>query len=200
VCADFSGSHFTTSSRFDYEGVNSLLERLEGEGRSFLSKCGATSNNSKIEFSVEARYSYQVWELPIQLSGQRISNEQDLLQLKEDFHRAHERVFSIKEPGQSLEFVNWSARAIIQTPELKLREQPEGGADPSDALMPEREAYFREMGGMVKTRIYRGDKLTCGNIVEGPGIIEESTTTLIIPPAARATVTKYGNYWIETDL
>jgi len=199
VCADFSGSHFTTTSSFDYEGVNSLLERLENESRSFLSRFGATSNNSRIEFSVEARYSYQVWELSIQLSGQRISNEQDVLQLTEDFHKAHERVFAIKEPGQSVECVHWSARAIVQMPELKLREQPEGGAEPSAALMPEREAYFREMGGMVKTQIYRGDGLTCGNVLEGPAIIEESTTTIVIPPATRATVTKYGDYWIETE-
>lgn len=197
MCADFSGSYFTSSKYFDFKGVNELLERLEGEARLFLARLNA-DNNSEIEFSTEARYSYQVWELKVKMSGNRIIDRKDLQQLTDAFHKVHEQVFSIHEPKQNVEFVHWTARAIVKQPELKLKELKTNGTNLMCAIVQKRQAYFHEAGGMVETIIYRGDKLSCGNTLSGPAIIEEATTTIVVPPGARATVTKYGNYWIDT--
>lgn len=199
VSADFSRSHFTSTDSFAYDRVNKLLEDLENEARSFLLRLGASSHTTEIEFSVEARYPYQVWELPIRLRGNRIRNEQDILELTADFHEAHERVFTIKEPGQSIECVNWLSRAISKMPKVKLKEERYGGEDPSAALTTTRQAYFRDLGGMVKTQIYRGSKLACGNVIRGPAVIEEAVTTIVIPLGSITTVTKWGNYLIEVQ-
>ena len=197
VSADFSRSYLTTTNDFDYEYVNDLLEGLEHEARSFLAKLAVSSNKTRTEFYLEARYPYQVWELPVRLRTNRVLNKEDLLRLVDDFHTVHQEVFAIKESGQFIECVHWSTRAIAELPEVRLKEQAFVGEDPSGALMPERAAYFRELGGMVRTQIYRGDRLVHGNIIRGPAIIEETTTTIVIPPGTAATVTRWGNYWID---
>jgi N-methylhydantoinase A len=158
---------------------------------------GASSHTKEIEFYVEARYPYQVWELPIRLRGNRIRNERDILGLTTDFHEAHEKVFTIKEPGQSVECINWLSRAISKMPEVELKEERYRGKDPSAALTGTRQAYFRDLGGMAKTQIYRGSKLACGNVIRGPAVIEEPVTTIVLPPGSVTAVTKWGNYLIE---
>jgi N-methylhydantoinase A len=199
VSADFSRSFFTTTDSFDRNRVNKLLEDLENQARAFLSKLGASSQTTEIEFYVEARYPYQVWELPIRLRSNRIRNERDISALIDDFHAAHERVFSIKEKGKSIECVNWLSRAIARIPEVKQKEAQYASEDPSAALTATRQAYFRDLGGMVETKTYRGSKLAWGNIIPGPAIIEEPVTTIVIPPGSLATVTKWGNYSIEVQ-
>jgi N-methylhydantoinase A len=198
VSAEFSGSCFTSTDRFNSAGVNDLLNRLEIEGQFFLNKLKTKPEKSEIELYVEARYPYQVWELPVKLRTRRILKKQELLDLSEDFHLEHEKVFGIKEPsGHAIECVHWSARAIAEMGKVQLKEQEYGGDDPSAGLVGDRMAYFRELGGMVKTGIFRGDKLSFGNIVKGPAIIEEAITTIVVPPYSRAIVTKWGNYSVE---
>jgi len=62
------------------------------------------------------------------------------------------------------------------------------------ALKGERPAWFEESNGFVKTKVYDGDKLMSGNILEGPCIVEERMTNVIIPPGAKMLVDDYANY------
>jgi N-methylhydantoinase A len=196
---DFNVSHFTDSRQFDYVGVNRHLKELEEKAKAFLSRTGVAIENTHIEFFTEARYAYQVWELDISLRGNQIKDQEALAQLVEDFHNAHERVLGIKEPGQLIELVNWGARAIAKVPKMEIREQTYGGEDPKNAFVDKRNAYFRELGGLVETPVYRGDRLLCGARINSPAIIEEPTSTLVIFPGSMATVSKWGNYLIELE-
>lgn len=194
---DFHVSHFTDSRLFDYEGVNNQLKALEEQAWAFLSRTGVALKNTNIQFFAEARYAYQVWELNVPLRGDQIKDKEVLAQLVEDFHNVHQRVFGINEPGELIEFVNWGVQATARMPEVKIKEQPYGGEDPAGALVAHREAYFREIGGLVKTPVYRGDKLLCGARINSPAIIEEPTSTLVVFPGSTAIVSKWGNYLIE---
>lgn len=82
-------------------------------------------------------------------------------------------------------------------PQIKAKAMTSGGKDLTAAMIGKRDAYFKDLGGFVKTPVYRGDKLVCGNKIEAPAIIEEATTTIVIFPGSKATVTKWGNYLID---
>jgi N-methylhydantoinase A/oxoprolinase/acetone carboxylase beta subunit len=41
--------------------------------------------------------------------------------------------------------------------------------------------------------------MEAGNIVDGPAIIEQRTTTVIVPPHARLEVSEYGDYLMKVD-
>jgi N-methylhydantoinase A len=194
---DFHVSHFTDSKMFDYEGVNKQLNTLEQQAREFLSRIGTAAEGTNIEFFAEARYAYQVWELNIPLRSSQIGDKRVLDQLVEDFHNVHEKVFGVKEPGQMIEFVSWGARAIAKVPKVKVKEQPYGSGDPKDAFVGNRETYFRGLGGLVRTPVYRGDKLSGGVRINSPAIIEEPTSTFVVFPGSTVTVSKWGNYLIE---
>jgi len=56
---------------------------------------------------------------------------------------------------------------------------------------------FVYFGGMVDTPVYKGADLKPGNRISAPAIIEEPTTTILVMPGSKASITKYGNYLIE---
>ena len=85
-------------------------------------------------------------------------------------------------------------RAIGKMPKLTAKELGKGSKDPRKAQKSEREAFFEETRGFTKTKIYDGDKLLSGNVLEGPCIVEERMTNIVIPPGFKVRVDQYGNY------
>ena len=67
-----------------------------------------------------------------------------------------------------------------------------GSADPRPALKRQRTCRFN--GRDVKTPVYDGEKVLAGNVIPGPAVIEETTTTVVIPEAYVCSVDKYKNY------
>jgi N-methylhydantoinase A len=199
ITAEFSASRYAESDRFDFQGVGSDLAELESRALSFLDGAGVPPDRRRVEFSVEARYRSQVWELSVPLRGNGIGDEAALAQLVEDFHRVHEKTFGIQEPGRPIECIDWRAKAIGLLGKPRIREIPGGGRDPSAALRGTRKAYFRELGGMVETPVYLGDALRAGNTIEAPAVIEEATTTVVVFPGSEVRVTELGSYHVHVQ-
>ena len=54
--AEYSGTLYTSTGDFDFNGVNALLEGLEQKCRAFIEGPGAGSLEQVVEFTAEARY------------------------------------------------------------------------------------------------------------------------------------------------
>lgn len=70
---------------------------------------------------------------------------------------------------------------------------PLTGPDASAAESGTRAVFWPEAMEWVETRIYDGTLLRPGNRVDGPAIIEQPGTTIVVPPGADAVVDAYGN-------
>jgi N-methylhydantoinase A len=73
------------------------------------------------------------------------------------------------------------------------------GADPAKALKRSRQVYWKERGGFVDTPCFDGDRMRHGMVVPGPAVIEETKTTVVIPPGCVATVDAYENYLVDVQ-
>jgi N-methylhydantoinase A/oxoprolinase/acetone carboxylase beta subunit len=73
---------------------------------------------------------------------------------------------------------------------IRFRESEPEGTDASDALKGERDAHFEPLG-YIATRVYDGDALRAGNVVEGPAIIERMGDSVVVPLNYRAAVDRY---------
>lgn len=58
------------------------------------------------------------------------------------------------------------------------------------------QAYFSGIGKSDTPR-YLGKDLSAGMVIEGPAIIDEPTTTVVVYPGTSATVTPLRNYLLE---
>jgi len=197
VRCSFAKSFFTDSLHFDYGGVNKVLRELEVQAKKYLAKMNVSGKNGRIEFTTEVRYPAQVYQLTLDLRNEQIESEQDLALTVRDFHDLHEKVYSVRNPEDYVEFVEWGALAVGSLAKVSMKEQLESMEDSSSAVKEKRPAYFVEGKDFVETTVYDGDRLTYGNVIAGPAIIEEKLTTVVVFPQCKATVTRLGNYLLE---
>jgi N-methylhydantoinase A len=201
VVADFQRNYECDSIDFDFNGVNKILRTLEEEAISFLIADGIKPEDRRLEFSVDARYHSQPWELTIPLRVRQFSGLADVAQLVQDFHEIHERMRGSKEEGHFVECSTWRVKAAGKTKDVEFGSIKTGNAiPPKSAVIGKRMAYFKELGGMVETAVYNGDKLKAGNRITPPAIIEEMATTIVVFPGSEVTVSRFGNYLVELNV
>jgi len=196
--AEFSGTLYTLTADFETERVNELLARLESQCQEFIAGPGAGSIEQIIEFTAEARYPSQIWEIEVPLRGNRIVSDQDIANLRDDFHSTHEEIFAIADSKSEVEVVGWRANV-----RCRLRDGVEWTvkeAEASNVEVPEhREAYFSD-GGLTKARVLRFEDMSRGKEVPGPAIIESSFTTVVVDPGASAVRSASGSLVINSTV
>ncbi len=114
----------------------------------------------------------------------------------ERFHHAHERTYAFR-MDHPVELVNYHlvAFGLVNKPEMA-RRVPTGGSS-GDAVRGEREVDFGEYG-VHRTVIYERELMPPGMDAEGPAVVEEPATTILIHPDRRGNVDEYGNIHIRT--
>jgi N-methylhydantoinase A len=95
-------------------------------------------------------------------------------------------------PWKAVEILTLRLKATTPNAPFALPQVAKGDADPKPALKRRRTCRFN--GRDVDTPIYDGEKVMAGNVISGPAIIEETTTTVVIPEAYVCSVDKYKNY------
>jgi N-methylhydantoinase A len=195
ITSEFSLSKFTESGSFDYDGINSALDGLKKQAEEFFEHMRVPKKQRKLQIYTEARYPFQVWEISVPLRSTGITNQKQLDVLVSDFHKMHQKIFSVSAPDQPVEFVYWRVKAIGKLPETDF--PPAKITSGLPVRSGARKAYFRELGGMVDTPVYKGVDLKPGNRITAPAVIEEPTTTILVMPGCKASITKHGNYLIE---
>lgn len=181
--AEYSGTLYTASSEFDFNGVNALLNDLEGKCKAFIAGPGEGSLEQVIEFTAEARYPSQIWEIEVPLRGNSIANDAELAGLIEDFHSTHTDLFAYADSHSGIEAVGWRANVRCRLRE-GLNWSVVESADHS-SVGGTRPVYFAEIG-MVDAKVLRFEAMSRGEPVEGPAIIESSFTTVVVDPGAVA--------------
>ncbi len=186
--AEFREMHFVSSDRWDASGVTAVLDRLERRCRDFANRVNQNGGEAYIDFSVEARYASQVWEIEVPLPEGR--ERCDLTRLVDRFHAAHEDVFAVRDVGSAVEFVGWNAAATcpVRQSELgRLREM-----DIAGKVEGARQVYFED-AGLVEAPVLTLRSLPLEETRNGPAIIETPFTTMVIDPRASFRLAKTGN-------
>ena len=183
----------TDAARFDRDGVNRVLAALIARGRAFLKRAGIADASQRFEYAYLGRYQYQSWEIEVPfVAREGALTVGDVAALADAFHRMHERIYTIKNEEDLVEFTTWKVRAIgPAAAELA----PAAGAATA-AAQPRgwREVHLPGRDGTDTLPVYRGDDLGPGATIAGPAIVEEATTTVLVPEDATAVVDALGNY------
>lgn len=194
LMAAFSRGLFTTSKHFDFDAVNDVLAELSREVDSFFDRVGPWGPQQR-RMLCEARYANQVWELDVDLKEKEVfGGTNDVLSLQKDFDARHLQVFAVNEPEGEIETTAWRAegRVIRSKPELPIRR----GTGSTSNAERRREVFFSRDVGM-RTPVVRAGSLPIGEEMDGPLIVEEATTTIVVPPGARL-ITRGSHYLLQT--
>jgi N-methylhydantoinase A len=113
------------------------------------------------------------------------------------FHEKHQAIYGWSDPAMTVAISTLKLRAIGVRRPIELIKLPYVGKDVSAALKRKRQVYFKDLGGFIETSCYDASQLKHGNVIEGPGIVEDATTTIVVPKGAELTVDAYHNYTIN---
>jgi N-methylhydantoinase A len=176
----------------DLKVVRGLYEELEQESVDVLKAAGAI----KTEFvkSVDMRYVGQAYELNVPLPKEVLS-EMKVKPLEKAFIELYNESYGYN-TGDPIVTVNWRLLAVgkVQRPRLKVVKDI---GKVEEAIKGEREVFFEEYGDYAECPVYDRSKLFPGANFDGPSIVEEKTSTTVIPEKAKVSVDKYLNLKIQ---
>ncbi len=189
LASDYARMLFTTSQTFAHDAVDAVLAELERRCEAFARGPGEGALETTIEFSAEARYPHQIWEIEVPLAGRRIDGPEALAALKSAFHDTHKTIFEISDPGSGVEFVTWRARVRcrLRAAGAGRVPPPAGGAD-----LPASRRVYVAGTGWVEARIARFEAMRPDEPLPGPAIVESSFTTVVVDPGTTAVRTAGG--------
>ena len=177
------------------EKINKTFKEIESKGIEHLNKDGFEEKKINTYRSLEMRYVGQIHECTVNIDFFEIT-EETLKNIKEAFHNRHEELYTYSEKDSPVELVNIESTIYgrIDRPNYS---ELENKGQINDALKISRNLIFSEKGNVLKTPVYDGNKLSPGNLIDGPAVVEEDTTTLVIESGWFLELHKSGTYIIK---
>ena len=159
--------------------LNDKFEALERQGREHLQADGFSDREISFSRSVEMRYVGQIHECNVDIHPGPICREK-MAAVLDDFHRRHEELYTYAEPHNPVELVNIETTLVGEVGKPQFEVPQQRGLTVSDALIEYRPALFDGDGHWLDTPVYAGAMLDVGVVINGPAIVEEATTNIVV--------------------
>jgi N-methylhydantoinase A len=171
-----------------------LVEEIAGQARAQFAAETIPSERVRLQRLVKCRYQNQEHTVEVPLSGDTV-DAGALARLVADFHTAYEREYTYRLDAL-VEIVGLHLVAQAEIGKLDFLPLPVTGATVAAARKPGRAVDFIQ-DGILPTDIYDAAKLEPGMAFDGPAVIEDSGTTIVVHPGQHARLDRFGNVHIE---
>lgn len=182
-----------------FERIQRQFERLEADAVAALEREGFPRGRIHIERQLDMRYCGQVHECSVSIGSMEVSSA-TIGHIREMFDERHKQLFTYAEPESQVELVNIESTVygVLDQPPPQTIEA--GTGDVELAVKTRRNMIFgREQDvETVNAPVYDGTRLGAGDVVAGPAVIEEVTTSIVLPPDWSARLDATGVY-VMTD-
>jgi len=193
---DLVRSHKVALNSVDFADIENIFLDMEKEAVQILKK---ESGEETIRFdrSLDMRFVGQGSEvnIPAPPGDFRGHNREQIRQLFDD---VYEKLYGRTYPDSEVEFINFKIRAslperLLQLPRLEKKKDQTIDA----AIKGTRPAYSNIAKDFIPYTVYDRYKLFPGAGFNGPAIIEERESTLIVGEDAYVRMDDYGFLWID---
>ena len=164
-------------SDFDAEKIKVLLTDLRDEATGFVRTCDEASQILS-EFKVYMRYTGQGWEIPIPLQEDQAMNP-DAATFERRFKEEYTKLFGRPVAGMDIEITVWSVNATTPQKQVPLTPQTDGNA--TAVSNGTRHVFDAAVGTHLKANVIDRGAMTAGQRANGPAVLAEAETTIIVP-------------------
>jgi N-methylhydantoinase A/oxoprolinase/acetone carboxylase beta subunit len=193
----FTRSRVSVLEELDWADINALYADMEERGRAALADASVPADQVELVREADLRIYGQIHEITMPVIGGELG-PRSIPSLRQAFSEAYRRNYSRYSEDALVEAVNWKLTARGPSRRVELRIPSGDGATP-DAVKGRRPAYLRDAGDLVETVVYDRYLLTPGVTLNGPAIVEERETTVILPSGSTGTVDEFGNLIVELE-
>lgn len=173
--------------------LETLFAEAEAGARAQFAAEGVAADRLRFRRLGKFRYQNQEHTTEVEVPG--ALTEADLPALVETFHATYEREYTYRLP-MAVELVGIHLIASAEVGKLDLVPEPLTDA-PASSAEKGRRAVNYALEGTHQATIYDGDRLRPGMTLQGPAIIEDAGTTIVLHPGNRARMDEYRNLHIS---
>ena len=185
---EVSRTHIGDTGSLKAGDVREVFSEMELEGRSRLKE--AFEGDVSISRSADMRYGEQIYEVDVSLDDVDFNDDDLMKSISDRFHKRHEELFTYSLPDQDAVLVNGRLAAIGALPDLP--QEPKTEARAASGHRTTRKIF---LAGWVDAPVFNLEELVPSQKIEGPAIIESSTTTVVLRSDDKAEVT--DNLWLN---
>lgn len=193
---DLLRSHKVSLSAVAFPEIEVIFRGLESEAAKILKK-EAADDAIRYERSLDMRFVGQGAEVNVPLPAGEFTKLQRA-DVRSSFDDVYEKLYGRTYPESEVEFINFKVRAslperLLQLPKLAVKK----GQTLDGAIKGKRQAYSPTARDFIPYTVYDRYKLFPGAKFQGPAIIEERESTLIVGEDARVSTDGFGFLWID---
>jgi N-methylhydantoinase A len=192
---DFVRTFIARVQSLDWERLAGALGDMRREGEHLLDQEQVPKERRRYRVRLDCRYTKQYHEVSFEVSDQAIE-DRDCAAIERSFHAEHDRLYGYSLEGEPIpiEIINLRLQAIGATQPARYPVEHRRGADASAARKNARPAYVLETASFESIDVYDGHRLRCGNMIEGPAIIETATTTVLVSESFDCVIDGYRSF------
>ncbi len=185
---DFVRSLYGRLDELDWPEANAVLGEMEEEGRGLLRASGVADPDIQVRRLCDMRYVGQGHEVTVDLPAGPLDPE-SAEQLTALYRKEYRRLYSREGPDVPLEAITWRLEVFAPRPQIRLGDEEGGPSRPlAEAQKGEREIYLPEEEGFSAAPVYDRYLLGPGTNFEGPAVVEERESTVVLGPEGRAEI------------
>jgi N-methylhydantoinase A len=174
-------------------GFRKAIDRLGARCAELMRRDGVGSASVEAGVFADMRYVGQSYELTVPVP---VDGPEPIAAAVAAFHDQHRGLYGHADGAAAVEFVNLRVVHTHALPTPTLTWTPSG--DTADGKASEsRAVYFTEFGKYVETPIFDRLQLQPDQSVDGPAIVEQADTTLVLYPGQHAHVHPSGSIIVE---
>ena len=181
LTGDFRVDHWSTlimrSDNIDLNKANKVLSELRGQCLRDIRREGPTKECSIIQ-KIEMRYFGQNYHREILLKIQGKITEEDMNEAFNDFHNTHIERYGYANLDDLIEIVGMLVTTVSHREKLALPRVSRGDSHIKEI----RKVFFDSEIKWVPCKVYERDFLEVEKKIEGPAIIEEPFSTIVVWP------------------
>ena len=193
---DLLRSHKVSLNNVVFEEIEDIFRGLEKDALQILSK-EEGDEIIQYERSLDMRFVGQGAEINISVPSEDFVNFRNA-DIRRYFDDVYKKLYGRTYPDSEVEFINFKVRAslperLLQLPKISRKK----GQTLNAAIKGQRLAYSPVARAFIPYKVYNRYKLFPGAKFNGPAIIEEKESTLVVGGDGHISTDEFGFLWID---
>jgi N-methylhydantoinase A len=191
---DFVRSSPAPLEQMDWATVNAMLTEMEDEGRSRLSKSLGDEQVTNRRWA-DMRYRKQGFDIRVPVPAGKLGPE-SVAAITASFERVYTTLYGHTVPNTSVDVMSWRVICAGPKPNLSLPVTSKKSDNPRKGS---RKIYIPD-AGMVDVPVYDRYRLGAGDRLQGPAVIEERESTVVVNGPGEISVDQNRNLIVDLEV
>jgi N-methylhydantoinase A len=186
-------------SSYPVAEINGILAELRRRAVEDVAEEGLDDAALRLKQQFDLRYLHQGYHLTVDGPDGEVT-EAHKPAIKSAFDDLHRRTYGASAPEEDAELVTLRLVAEVPVAQLSLPRIAPSTGRLADARIARRQLYDLTRGGFIDVDVYDRTRLGAGDLMEGPGIVEQYDSTTVVLAGQTLAVDEVGNLLIAEKL